>query len=371
MKEINIANTIIQMRKEKGITQDNLAEYIGVSKASVSKWETGQSYPDITFLPLLAAYFNISIDDLIGYSPQMPTEGIRKLYHQLSGDFANKPFDSVMGNCREIVKKYYSCYPLLIQIGALYINYGMALKDAEKTASVITEAKELFIRVKNESNDVELSKQALSLEATCALALGDPDEVLALLEGQMRPHGSPEGLLASAYQMSGKIKEAKAVLQVGVYQHMLSLLSLLPPYLILCTDEPGKYNEIYKRSLAIAEAFDIEKLHPAMLIPLYIYAAQGYVATGDKETALDILQKYTELVTGAIYPLRLKGDSFFDLIDSWLEEFPLGTELPRDEKTVKQSMAEALSDNPAFSKLMGERRFQNIVKRLKGNVLVG
>jgi transcriptional regulator with XRE-family HTH domain len=49
MKEINIAKTIITKRKEKGITQDELAAYIGVSKASVSKWETAQSYPDITF----------------------------------------------------------------------------------------------------------------------------------------------------------------------------------------------------------------------------------------------------------------------------------------------------------------------------------
>ena len=56
MKEINIARAIVSRRKEKGITQDELASYIGVSKASVSKWETGQSYPDITFLPQLAAF---------------------------------------------------------------------------------------------------------------------------------------------------------------------------------------------------------------------------------------------------------------------------------------------------------------------------
>ena len=58
MKEINIARTIINKRKEKGLTQDELANYIGVSKAAVSKWEIGQSYPDITLLPQLAAFFN-------------------------------------------------------------------------------------------------------------------------------------------------------------------------------------------------------------------------------------------------------------------------------------------------------------------------
>ena len=67
MKEINIARKLTTKRREKGITQEELALYIGVSKASVSKWETGQSYPDITFLPQLATYFNISIDELMGY----------------------------------------------------------------------------------------------------------------------------------------------------------------------------------------------------------------------------------------------------------------------------------------------------------------
>ena len=61
MKEINIAKVLVKKRKEKGIAQEELANYIGVSKASVSKWETEQSYPDVTFLPTLASYFNISL----------------------------------------------------------------------------------------------------------------------------------------------------------------------------------------------------------------------------------------------------------------------------------------------------------------------
>ena len=96
MKEINIARNIARLRREKGLTQEDLANYIGVSKASVSKWETGQSYPDITFLPQLATLFNISIDELMGYEPQMSMEDIRKLYVKLSADFASEPFDEVL-----------------------------------------------------------------------------------------------------------------------------------------------------------------------------------------------------------------------------------------------------------------------------------
>ena len=81
MKELNIGRILIENRHKRGITQEDLAEYMGVSKASVSKWETATTYPDITLLPRLASYFNISIDEFIGYEPQIlfsdePTSGL-------------------------------------------------------------------------------------------------------------------------------------------------------------------------------------------------------------------------------------------------------------------------------------------------------
>lgn len=67
MNKINIAEKLIEKRKEMGITQKTLGSHIGVSKSSVSKWEAGKNYPDIAYLPKLAAYFNITIDELMGY----------------------------------------------------------------------------------------------------------------------------------------------------------------------------------------------------------------------------------------------------------------------------------------------------------------
>ena len=99
MKEINIAKMIATKRKEKKITQDELAKYLGVSKAAISKWETGQSYPDITFLPILASYFNVSIDELIGYEPQMMKEEIKSLYQRLCHDFTTRSFNDVIEEC--------------------------------------------------------------------------------------------------------------------------------------------------------------------------------------------------------------------------------------------------------------------------------
>ena len=371
MKEINIARTIINKRKEKGLTQDELASYIGVSKAAVSKWEIGQSYPDITFLPQLATFFNISIDELMGYEPQMSKEDIRKLYLSLSYDFAVKPFDEVMEECRKITKKYFSCFPLLFQIGTLIVNNSMESGDRDRSVTAIEEAKELFVRVKSDSEDAELCRLALNMEAFCALSLGKAEEVIELLEGTSNKIISSETLLAPAYQMLGKQRQAKSVLQIGIYQHMVSLFDALSNYLSLCIAETEQFEETYRRALAVIETFDLKNLHPALLVKFYIISAQGYTTVGNTNKALEILENYAELVTGDIYPLKIKGDDYFNLLEEWIETLDLGNAFPRDDKIICQSMVDGVVKNPVFTALSDELQFQRIVEKLKSKLLGG
>jgi len=156
-------------------------------------------------------------------------------------------------------------------------------------------------------------------------------------------------------------------LQAAIYQHMCNLFSALTDYLMLCTDTPEQFDKTLKRANDIAEAFDLKKLHPSLLMKLYIIAAQGYMMLGSKEKSLEILEKYTELVTGDIYPLQLKGDEYFNLIDQWIEELDLGNALPRDEKIIRKSMADGVINNPAFTILADEIRFRRIAEKLKNN----
>lgn len=65
MKELKIGETIKELRGDKGVSQETLAAVCDVSMQAVSKWENGQSCPDIAFLPLIAEYFQVSIDYLL------------------------------------------------------------------------------------------------------------------------------------------------------------------------------------------------------------------------------------------------------------------------------------------------------------------
>lgn len=63
---MTISEIIVKYRKELGLTQEGLAQRLGVTNQAVSKWESGQSCPDITLLPVIADLFGITLDELFG-----------------------------------------------------------------------------------------------------------------------------------------------------------------------------------------------------------------------------------------------------------------------------------------------------------------
>ncbi len=65
MDNVKTGLLIAQVRKEKGYTQKDLAGKIGVSNATVSKWETGKGFPDISLIEPLAISLNISVSEII------------------------------------------------------------------------------------------------------------------------------------------------------------------------------------------------------------------------------------------------------------------------------------------------------------------
>ena len=64
--DLKINETLKKHRKTKGLTQEEVAAHLGISYQAISKWERGDGYPDITMLPTLAAYFDTTVDELLG-----------------------------------------------------------------------------------------------------------------------------------------------------------------------------------------------------------------------------------------------------------------------------------------------------------------
>lgn len=76
---MNIGNQIKALRMRKGVTQEAVARHFNISAQAVSKWECGQSVPDIGMLPGLSAYFGVTIDELFALSDETRMERIRNM----------------------------------------------------------------------------------------------------------------------------------------------------------------------------------------------------------------------------------------------------------------------------------------------------
>ena len=84
MKEISISNNIADLRKKKGITQEQLAIALNISPQAVSKWETNTSQPDTQMLPLIAKYFEVSIDYLFYGDEYAYNDIYDKVWHKVA-----------------------------------------------------------------------------------------------------------------------------------------------------------------------------------------------------------------------------------------------------------------------------------------------
>lgn len=91
MTNINLGGTIRDLRKQKGITQETLAAALSVTPQAVSKWESGVSYPEMTMIPLIAGYFEVSLDTLFDYDIRKVKTHIQKILQDAAKYFFDDP----------------------------------------------------------------------------------------------------------------------------------------------------------------------------------------------------------------------------------------------------------------------------------------
>lgn len=137
--DIYIGENVKRLRAQKGITQETLAEFLGVTFQSVSRWERGEGYPDITILPLISDYFGVSVDELLGADKSQREEKVRR-YLEIYDTMKLKDLTYTSGEFRKAVKEYPGDYRILVR----YMNLLQEEKDHPMDEGYEKTSKELF-----------------------------------------------------------------------------------------------------------------------------------------------------------------------------------------------------------------------------------
>ena len=369
MNILNIANNIARLRHDKKITQEQLAEFIGVTKASVSKWETRQSMPDILLLPQLAVFFNVTIDFLLGYEPQISKEQIQKIYQELALGFATEPFENIMEKSQGLVKKYYSCYPFLLQICILWLNhYKMAEEDMQK--DICLRIDKLCQHIKENCKDMRIHGNAVVIQTLVYFQIGRIQEVVDELEvfsDSNRLGNQSSVLLAQAYAMLGEQEKAEGYVQSSMYDNIMNLLANATCYLLVHAKHLSVCEETIQRIERVAEIYEIAKLNPNVLLTFEYQAAICYLSHGETKKSLEHLNKYVLCLFNLFSTddFHLHGDAYFNRIEKWFDnELDSGTNAPRNRKVVLEDVKQTL-DVPPFTILNGIPDFEEIKNKLK------
>ncbi len=101
-----LAENLKNLRKQKNMTQEEVAGILNISPQSVSKWERGDTFPDITLLPALADLYRTSVDALIGMDRIRDTETKNKLYTTVRKHMCNGDYRAAADLLTEAIKTY-------------------------------------------------------------------------------------------------------------------------------------------------------------------------------------------------------------------------------------------------------------------------
>lgn len=159
--KITIKEKLKELRKKNDITQEQLANHLGISQQSVCKWERGEGYPDITLLPAIALYFGITLDELMGINEARIISAV-DAYITTSHALLNA---GDIKSDLELWKKAYKEFPQNEQVKFNYMHAldSYFMHDPKGNADMSTEIIRIGEELLNTTNDTEIREGVIQI----------------------------------------------------------------------------------------------------------------------------------------------------------------------------------------------------------------
>lgn len=216
---LNMNETIRSYRRTLGLTQEQMAERLGVSAAAVSKWELGVSYPDIALLPALARLLGIDLNTLLGFERELEKKEVSAMLAQINDLAKAQGIDTAIAHAQKLLREYPACGALLFGAAATLegrmMMTGMSYEEKKKHESLLMG---WYLRAAD-CADPEAREAAANLLATKYLARGELEQAQAMMKRLPKEPDTPrwplELLLLTA---KGETAQAKTLLQNTLFR---------------------------------------------------------------------------------------------------------------------------------------------------------
>lgn len=214
--KLNLGNHIRANRRHMNLTQEQLAEKLGTSPQAVSRWENGTTYPDLELLPVIASFFGVSVDTLLGCTEEEKKAQCDKFTNELNTAIHEKDIEKLIDTLREIRRnlREYNNYWFWGLFEALFYS------GSYKNEKVLNEIRLL-------SDDISMSCSKTKYEEIIGWMANMEDEEHIdsfLNDNASREDLSRTELLMYRYKMRGELEKYEPVRQTYLWYHLANTI---------------------------------------------------------------------------------------------------------------------------------------------------
>ncbi len=350
--ELKIGEKITGLRKAKGMTQEQLAEALGVSAPAVSKWETDSSYPDITLLCPLARALGTDVDSLLAFEETLSEESLRAYMAEVMGLVRSGDVAGAEEMLDRLLHTYPSSVPLKCSATAALTFFEMSAPECQaEDRERWQNRKERLCQAIYDSGNSAYRMAAISMLVSLLLAKEDLEKAEGLLKETLTEPHDFTMLWVQLYEKKGEKEKALETVQKRLY----SLAGEIQTCLTCMMGEQMELDE--ERVLKICEISqkldEIFQVGSSMRPGLF---AEVFLRFGKAQKALEYLEELTENLEGEMAPPN--PILFAPAVAPEPERRKPGREL-------RLVLLQGLQRDACFEEIRGEERFQKLLQRME------
>jgi len=256
---MKINQIIREKRKELLLTQEQIAEYLGVSTPAVNKWEKGNTYPDITLLPALARLLKTDLNTLMSFSEDLTDLEIENFVNEVDKIVQEQNYKTAFQMAIDKIHEYPTCEALLYSV-TLYLEGAQLLYHVSE-CQYYKETLEKFYKRMAVSENPEIRNTAIGMLISYNRNRGDYSKAEELINSIPSSGIDQEEQFAILYMSQEKYEAAKKIwehrVMKGVTEIQTALMNLLEIALKENRiDDAGFFADMYK---SVSEQFDFPK----------------------------------------------------------------------------------------------------------------
>jgi Predicted transcriptional regulators len=355
--ELSIGKNIQYRRKTMGLTQDQLATALGVSIAAVSKWETGAAYPDITLLSPIARLLDSTVDDLLGFEPQLLEDQVMEICDKCANLFESSDYENALALGEQYIKEYPNSPLLKLRMGSTFMMHIPCAGTEDNAGNLLNRA-EALMQDASESEDIQIREAAWHSLSALLMQQERYEEALKAIDNIHSSKIEPNQMKVSIYYAMGDYEKSKQVAQHLLVSHTFGCDIAINTLAKIAKKEKNYLLalRIEKLSLQLSQMFDKDKLYGQDLNH-YLMIAQCHAEQKQKRETLDSLHEFVKCAQMPKDPESLKVSPFFSNIEMH--------EAPQSKSYLNRCVCQMITKNPAFDFLNGNQEFMDIQMALE------